>query len=133
VAVDASGPLQTAIYNALTGDATLMAAIEGVYDFVPQDSAYPYVTIGDDDYKWWGAMGLDGGEYVVQIDGWARAEGRLECKNIMKLVADVLHDGVLTVASNTFISMRLQFQQVLREADGFTYHGVQQYKVYLHE
>ncbi len=133
MAVDALAPLQTAVYAALTGNAPLMTVIDAVHDFVPQESAHPYVTIGDDDYLWWGAMGQDGGEYVVKVDSWSRAEGRAECKTIMGLVAAALHDAALTITGNTHISTRLQFQQVIREADGFTYHGVQQFKVLLHE
>ena len=133
MSVDALLPLQKAIYAALVADTPLMAVAQGVYDFVPQESTYPYVTIGDDDYKWWGAMGLDGGEYVVQVDVWSQAEGRSECKTLLGLVAAVLHNGSLTVASNTHISTRLQFQDTIKEADGLTHHGVQQYKVFLHE
>jgi len=133
VAVDALSDLQKAVYGALTGDATLMAAINGVYDFVPQTSAHPYITIGDDNYEWWGAMQQDGGKYVLQIDTWSRAEGRKEVKDIMNIIAGILHNGSLTVAGNTHISTRLQFQSTIKEADGFTHHGIQTFVVLLHE
>ena len=47
MSVDSSWELQKAIYGALTGDSALMAMITGVHDHVPQDTAYPYVTIGE--------------------------------------------------------------------------------------
>jgi len=133
VAVDALLPLQTAIYGALTGDVPLMAAIDAVHDYVPHESTYPYVTLGNDDYEWWGAMQLDGGHYLVQIDTWSRAQGRSECKTIMGLIATVLHDVALTVVGNTHISTRIDFQSCMPEEDGLTHHGVQRFKVLLHE
>lgn len=133
MSVDAQIDLQTAIYNALTGDVTLMAAITGVYDFVPQDTSYPYVTIGDDDYSWFGTMGVDGGEYTVQIDTWTQIEGRKQCKDVMKLISNVLHNGSLTITDNYHVSTRLDFQETIKEADAFTYHGTQRYTVILRE
>jgi len=133
MSVDAQTDLQTAIYSALTGDVTLMAAITGVYDFVPQSTSYPYITIGDDDYDWFGTMGVDGGEYNIQIDTWTQIEGRKSCKDIMKLVATVLHNGSLTISNNVHISTRLDFQSSTKEADGFTHHGIQRYTIILHE
>ncbi len=45
MSVDSSWELQKAIYGALTGDSTLMAMITGVHDHVPQETAFPYVTV----------------------------------------------------------------------------------------
>jgi len=39
--------LQTAVYNALSADATLVSAVTGIYDFVPEGTAFPYVKVGD--------------------------------------------------------------------------------------
>ena len=133
MSVDAQIDLQTAIYNSLTGDTTLMASINGVFDFVPQETNYPYVTIGNDDYTWFGSMGKDGGQYNVQIDIWTQQENREECKNIMKLVSDFLHNGSLIITNNVHISTRLDFQETVQESDNFTHHGIQRYTIFLHE
>jgi hypothetical protein len=39
--------LKAEIYSLLTSDTNLMALINGVFDFVPQDKKYPYIFIGD--------------------------------------------------------------------------------------
>ncbi|MGW2547493.1 DUF3168 domain-containing protein, partial [Kitasatospora sp. NPDC001574] len=41
------GPLQAALYTALTADEQLTAMVTGVFDYVPEDTAYPYVVLGE--------------------------------------------------------------------------------------
>ncbi len=39
--------LQAPLYTRLTGDAALDALVSGVFDHVPEGTAYPYVVIGE--------------------------------------------------------------------------------------
>jgi hypothetical protein len=50
------GLLQAALYSAFTGDATLMAQVEGVYDYA-YGAPYPYLIIGDAEESTWDTIG----------------------------------------------------------------------------
>jgi len=40
-------PLRQALYNRLTGDATLAGMVTGVFDYVPETQSFPYIVIGE--------------------------------------------------------------------------------------
>lgn len=40
-------PMQSALYSALSGQVTVNSAVVPVYDYVPADTATPYIVIGD--------------------------------------------------------------------------------------
>jgi len=40
-------PLRQALYNRLTGDATLAGMVTGVFDYVPETQEFPYIYIGE--------------------------------------------------------------------------------------
>ena len=70
--------LQRALYDALTGDVTLMALITGVYADVQQpdlpesDSNFPYVVIGQDNLSPFDTKTDNGASALCQLDIWSR-------------------------------------------------------------
>jgi len=70
-------PLQAGIFTRLTGDATLMALIDGVFDGVPEDVDGDYVTIDesiespDNVHSEFGSITL----WTLRI--WTKARGHL--------------------------------------------------------
>jgi hypothetical protein len=125
---DATWPLQQAVYAALTGNAELMAAISGVYDHVPADTAFPYVTIGETTVTDWSSKTFDGQVHDVTLHIWSRTRGRKETKEIMALLYDTLNDTALDVAGQELVDIRFDFAQTLLDADGLTFHGIQRYR-----
>ena len=115
--------IQQVIYDVLSGDATLGAMVTGVYDYVPQDTAYPYVVIGDMDGRDWSASGLDGLESRASIEAYSRYGGRKEALQIMESIHSLLHDGSLTMSGHALVSMRFESGQVIPLGDGHTYRG----------
>ena len=99
-------------------------AITGVFDDVPEGTAYPYITIGDDTATNISAKGLDMHEHTLNIHIWSQYRGRRDIKVIMKQVHDILHDSSLTVSGGSMVNMRQEFQTTLLEGDGITRHGV---------
>ena len=85
------------IYTALTGDGTLMAMITGVHDHVPQETAFPYVTIGEASAVAWRTVGADGMEVTLVMHAWSRSRGHREVKQIMAEIHRILHEANLTV------------------------------------
>lgn len=125
---DATWPLQQAVYQALIGNGDLMAAISGVYDHVPADTAFPYVTIGETTVIDWSSKSFDGQLHDLTLHVWSRARGRKEVKTIMALLYDTLNGAALAVEGQELVDLRFDFAQTLLDADGLTFHGVQRYR-----
>ncbi len=132
--------VQTAIYNALTASAPLMAAIVGVYDDVPQlderdppDDEFPFVTIGEDDVNEDDTDTSLGFSILAEVHVWSRARGRTQCKEILGLIYDALHRQTLTVAGFTFVDSLFDESDSDRDADGRTYHGFSTFRITITE
>ena len=129
---DGSWELQEAIYTALTGDAPLMATITGVHDHVPQDTAFPYITIGASTARQWGAAGVEGVETTLTIHVWSRTRGHKEAKQIIAEVHRILDDADLPVSGHNLVRLDFEFAEFLLDADGITYHGIARYRAVTH-
>ncbi|MFQ5954710.1 MAG: DUF3168 domain-containing protein [Kiloniellales bacterium] len=126
---DASGAVQTAIYDRLTGDATLMGMVKAVHDQVPEDAKFPYVTIGDDTATDFDTKTETGQELTLTLHAWSRAHGRKEVKDILARIYALLHEQALTITGFTHVLARFEFTQTFRDPDGLTQHGVARYRV----
>lgn len=124
----ASLSLQTAIYDALTGDAALMALVDAIYDHVPEDAALPYVQIGDGSVSPFSATGLEGEDHKLTLHVWTQAHGLSGAKQIMAAVRDVLDGAALTVGGAHLVLMSFTFSDILRDPEAGTQHGVLQFR-----
>jgi len=122
--------LQTTVYNALLADATLVSAVTGIYDFVPEGTAFPYVKVGDQTMVDDGTKNKKGNDFTLMIHTFSRYRGSKEIKEIMSLVYDVLHESSLSV-SGAFNNMRFEFSDIIKENDGLTTHGMQRFRVFV--
>ena len=73
-----SWALQKAIHAQLIADAGLTALLGGprIYDDVPRQPAFPYVTYGGCTVRDWSTGTDDGDEHTVTMHVWCRAAGR---------------------------------------------------------
>lgn len=133
MATDPSLAIQKGLLDTLKADATLMGMVTGVYDFVPQDTALPYVTIGDDTLSDRGSHTDDGTDNTLNIHTWARGAGRKHCKQIMAEITRILHGFDLPVTGFKSLSFRREFQDSTLDPDGQTYHGIQRFRLLLGE
>jgi hypothetical protein len=122
--------VQTALYSRLTGDATLMAKITGVYDQPPQGEAFPYVVIGEDDAADFDDDRATGFDVEMMIHAWGRAHrGRQEVKAIQADIYRLLHRQPLAVTGADTVDTIVAFTETFRDADGLTYHGAQRVRL----
>ena len=133
MSVDSSWELQKAVYAALTGDSALMAMITGVHDHVPQDTAFPYVTIGEGTALDWRTAGVLGAEVTLVLHVWSRSRGRREVKLIMIEIRRILDGAELTVPGHALVWMRFSLSQDELDPDGLTYHGITKFRAVTHE
>lgn len=88
--------LQKAIVGRLKGDAPLTAIVAGrVYDRVPADAPYPYVTIRNIQVVDDGAECVDGAEVYIDLDVWSNAVGKVEASRGASAVRRALHEADL--------------------------------------
>lgn len=125
MASDASWPLQQAIYSAL--DAALSVP---VYDDVPQDATFPYVTIGEDTVADRGTKAEAGQEFTVTVHAWSRQRGRKEAKEILGQIYAALHEQALTVTGFGVSLVRFEFADSFLDQDGVTRHAVSRYRIF---
>jgi len=122
--------LQHAIYNALTGDAPLMALITGVYADVEQpnlpeeDGDFPYITFGKDVASMYDTKTKNGATALCQIDIWSRQNNLIEAKEIADAVYSVLQKGSLAITGANHIATRIERQEFTLDPDGQTKRGM---------
>jgi hypothetical protein len=123
--------LQQAIFTALDGATINDAdgnAITGVFDDVPENTAYPYIVIGEETATNIDTKDKDAHEHTLTIHVWSQYRGRKEIKNIMRSVYTTLHNASITVSGASLVNIRHEFENTLTEADGITRHGVMRFR-----
>lgn len=130
----ATSAIQTAIYTRLTGDATLMGLVTGVFDAVPQEQTLPYVTIGQFEGEDWSTFAKLGEAYAVNLHVWNdSAKGQKTVQAIQSRVDTLLNRAALTVTGYVAVSCIREYVTVLQDPDGVTWHGVQRFRIHVNE
>ena len=120
--------LQKTVFDALDTDSTLQSKVTDVYDFVPENTAFPYVKLGEDTVIDNGTKTLQGNEHTLVVHTFSRYRGSKEIKDIMARIYTVLHESSLTVSGASLVNLRFEFSDVLKENDGLTTHGLQRFR-----
>ncbi len=127
--------VQQAVYAALAASAALQALIGNparVYDHVPDNPAFPYVTLGDTVSGPFDTKSFAGRDQSVTLHAWSRYRGKKEVKQILTALHDALHEQPLTVAGHNFVLCRFEFADVFDDEDGLTRHGVSRFRIVTH-
>jgi hypothetical protein len=129
---DALLPLQAALVMRLTGESPTRFTYPLHTGRAPQNAAYPYAVLGDDTAIDWGTKTEAGQEITVTIHSWSRkATSTVECKQMMAAIYAALHEAEFTVSGQDMVSCRFDFDQVIEDADGQTFHGVSRFRLFL--
>lgn len=122
--MDADLALQKALYARLAEDAPLAALVATrIYDNVPGDTGFPYLTLGEAQVEDWSAGEATGAEHRLAFNAYARGGGRAEAKAIMGAVNAALHDAELTLEGHRLVNLRFLGAETRRDADGATWRG----------
>lgn len=126
--------LQAGIYTRLTGYSALTTALGGarIYDHVPQNSAFPYVMIGDDTAIEADTKSHEGWEVTLTLHAWDyAAAGGKSVKAILGHLYDALHrkEANVTVIGFQLVLLNVEFTRTFQEsategASDRYYHGV---------
>lgn len=127
----AASAIQTALYSRLTGDATLMGLITGVFDAVPDAQAFPYLTLGEFEGSEWSTFGTLGQTYLFTLHTWSQSKGTKAAQAIQSRVDTLLHRVTLSLSGAACVTCVREFDTVLRDPDGVTWHGVQRFRMWV--
>ncbi|MDX2073484.1 MAG: DUF3168 domain-containing protein [Alphaproteobacteria bacterium] len=125
--------LQQSLYQQLTGDTTLMALVSGIFDHVPQGTAYPFVTIGEAAIRDFSNAEKQGTEQQVTLRIYSREAGRKQASAIMERIVTLLNSADLTVSGQTLRSLRFLSSNIVLQDDGLTYRGTLIFRALLNE
>ena len=104
------------------------SAITGVFDDVPEGTAYPYIVVGEESSNNISTKSLDMHEHTLTIHTWSQYRGLKEIKVIMKQIYDNLNDVSLNVTGGQAVNMKQEFLTTLVDADGITRHGIMRFR-----
>jgi hypothetical protein len=117
-------PLQDAIVAALKNAAGVAALVSArIYDQVPPNPTFPYLSLGDVQVLPDKADCIDGVEIFPQIDAWSRTVGYTEVKSIGAAIIAALDDVSLIVSGHTVVVFEIESVHYLRDPDGLTRHA----------
>lgn len=126
---DNSLELQKTIFNTINNDSIITSTLGAdVYDFVPDNSSFPYIKIGEETSVDNGTKTLQGSEHTLVIHIFSQYRGSKEVKNIMARIYALLHESNLSVSGASLVNLRFEFSDVIKENDGLTMHGLQRYR-----
>lgn len=115
--------MQVAVHDLLVADLPLMNAVSGVYDYVPPQTAYPYITIGDMRATDVSTISIALTRMELALHVYSRGRGRKEISDIMAQLYALLHDAKLLMEEYITVTMRYVSSEIAQERDGLTYHG----------
>lgn len=127
--------IQTAIYNLLTGDATLGGMITGVFDFPPKGQEMPYIQIGNATEDIFNTFDRQGSDVTETIHIFSEHEGFKEALQILDRLVDLLDYQTITVARHSLVYVRYDNgETALIEIDnGRTRHVAARFRIIVQE
>lgn len=123
--------LQAKIYNVLKNDHFVVQQGAGVYDHAPDNAAYPFFEIGDDQFNSWDSHTFDGFEVEMTIHTWTQGQGKRQCKELMSRLYELLHNTDLSLNSQKTVALRSGLNTIMLDPDGRTFHGVSRFNLIL--
>lgn len=118
--------VQKAIHARLIADTAMLALLGAprIYDDVPRQPTFPYVAYGQSTVRDWSTGTDDAHEHIITLHVWTRASGRKPAHEISSAVEVALDQQALILDGYRLISLRHEFSDVRREADGETWRGI---------
>lgn len=120
--------VQKAIYQQLNGDSGVTALVSGIYDFVPDDVAAPYIVIGEATQRRVSLLHDDVYEVVVAVDIYSGNHSSKLCNDVIAAVQQSLEDA-LDLAPYSLVSIYMQKAEIAPDAALQHYNAALQYKI----
>lgn len=136
---------QIAIFNKLSGDSTLLTLLgttpsgaQKIFDYVPENNPFPYITMSVKPWTNRANYTHDGLECQLQISVWYqpgvggfKGRGDKQIQLIQKRVEDLLTKTNLSINGWNTLQLRRSLIDIITDPDSVTRHGIQQFKLFL--
>ncbi len=113
--------LQIAAQARLTGDATLMAIITGVFDLAPEGQAPPYITYGQHVDGPWPMFGHVNSESLFLLDIFSQAGSDDQCYQILAEVRRLIEtrsgSTPLVLPDYGIANLKYEWSTILHETE----------------
>jgi hypothetical protein len=122
--------LQKAVYQILNTDSALLTLIQGVYDEVPQNSAFPYVVFGRFETTDWSTKTSTGSQCVMNLHVYSDV-GKTQILAILDRIYEILQQGNLNVEGHHLVAMRFEYHDAERQIESRIFQGIIRFRAYL--
>lgn len=129
-----------AVVSLLKSSTSIAAKVaDRVFDCPDQECAFPYITVDSVTAVDNGTKDMTGVDLTFDVHVWSRYKGKKETGEIQAIAYALLHQiskvggstNAILTESSTFAAWlcRMTYTEIIRDADGETWHGVQRFKV----
>lgn len=128
---NANWELQQSIYQTLSSDTALSALLGGakIYDYVPQRTRPPYITIGMSMEQDWSTSTENGREHIITLHSWTENRGQKQARQIITEIQKIMTQASLSMTGHNLINLVFEFNELRRDPDGETLHGLTRYRI----
>jgi hypothetical protein len=127
--------IQKALYQQMTSDPDLTALITGVFDYVPDNQAFPYIMISGFIENPWNTFNRNGKEVTATFHIYSDQKGNKEVYTILNRLNQVLDGAALTLDNHSLVS--LQFEDAMNWSNELELKQVREvavrYRIYVQE
>jgi hypothetical protein len=116
---DPSFALQVALFDRLEAEVVSCP----IYDHVPMNAPFPYVTIGTEISTNDDALASRREIRLIYLAVWSDFEGQEQVKLLMAEIDAALHERPMPLTTGRVVSIRVIRKQAIPEPDGVTYQG----------
>ncbi len=125
----ALSPVQALVFALLNGDSTLTGMAK-IYDHVPEQTSFPYISLTDFNETPDDTLGTLGRAIDVTIEAWSQAEGYKELEAITNRIVTLLdNDAAGSPTGWTLVGSLYSSGDLVRESDGLTRHATMMFKL----
>lgn len=116
--------VQEMVRGLLTADAPLAGKVSGIFDFVPEKTEFPYITIGESRVEDESTVAIAIARVTLTVQVYSRAKGRKEADSLMADVHRILQNASGSAAGGFALAdMRFGGSDITLLRDGATHHG----------
>ncbi|MGG3624397.1 DUF3168 domain-containing protein [Bacillus gobiensis] len=125
--------LQKALFQRFTNDTALSSKVDGrIYDAVPENTPYPYVSIGEPTNNPFDTKSSLGENIILSVHCWSSYNGKKEAYEILNLILQSLSGPPLQIGGGFKLQdFRREQMNVIIDIDGKTKHGILELRFYI--
>lgn len=130
---EAAWELQKAVFKRLNEDSQLMSLVTAVYDFVPEEAEFPYVSIGEQTDVPFNTKFTVGENRTLVLHGWSDYPGKKQGYEINNLMLQALTKSPIQLEGGFSLQdfRKEPGSTVFQDIDGRTYHSVLRVRFYI--